>query len=197
MRVIAGIYKGRQIAMPKDIRPTKDNVKQALFNILSVHVNNARVLDLFAGSGALGIEALSRSAKEVIFADNAKACTDTIYNNITELSTEGMPVSIRILTKDAYAAIRLLAGEGKKFEIIFADPPYYKDRKLQQYRRNQVRKCLKYISIYDILCHSGLVFIEHFKKDIVPECVEQLILARQLSYGDTMISIYKKRERHG
>jgi 16S rRNA (guanine966-N2)-methyltransferase len=196
MRVIAGIYKGRKISMPKGIRPTKDNVKEALFNVLHGCINGARVLDLFAGSGSLGIEALSRHAKEVVFVDNSKLCTDVIYDNITKLSPEYISVSIRMIIKDAFAAIRLLHAEGRKFDVIFIDPPYYKDKVHQPYIRNRVIKCLKYISIYDILCHSGLVFVEHFKKDIVPENVECLTLYRQLNYGDTIISIYKKREKN-
>ncbi len=196
MRVIAGIYKGRQISMPKGIRPTRDNVKESLFNVLNTRINGAHTLDLFAGSGALGIEALSRSAKEIVFVDNSKMCTDVIYDNITKLSPESLTVSIRIITKDAYASIRLLCQEGKKFDVIFIDPPYYKSREHESYHRNRIRKCLKYISIYDILCHSGLVVVEHFKKDIVPEDTERLALSRQLNYGDTTISIYKGKEKY-
>lgn len=196
MRVIAGIYKGRKISMPKGIRPTKDNVKEALFNVLHSCINDARILDLFAGSGSLGIEALSRHAKEVVFVDNSKLCTDVIYDNITKLSPEDISVSIRTITKDAFAGIRLLHAEGRKFDVIFIDPPYYKDKAHQTHIRNRIRKCLKYISIYDILCHSGLVFVEHFKKDTVPENVECLALSRQLNYGDTTITIYKKREKN-
>ena len=196
MRIIAGIYKGRRISMLKGIRPTKDNVKEALFNVLNTRISGAHVLDLFAGSGALGIEALSRSAKEIVFVDNSKMCTDVIYDNITKLSPEGLAVSIRIITKDAYASIRLLCEEGKKFDVIFIDPPYYKDREHNSHCRNRIRKCLKYISIYDILCHSGLVVVEHFKKDIVPENTERLTLSRQLNYGDTTISIYKGNEKY-
>ena len=82
MRVIAGIYKGRQISMPKGIRPTRDNVKESLFNVLNTRINGSHALDLFAGSGALGIEALSRSAKEIVFVDNSKMCTDVILSLI-------------------------------------------------------------------------------------------------------------------
>jgi 16S rRNA (guanine966-N2)-methyltransferase len=196
MRIIAGMYKGRKIAMPKGIRPTRDNVKEAVFNVLHNRIVDTRVLDLFAGSGALGAEALSRSAKEVVFVDSFKECTDTIYDNITKLSIESMPVSVRIITKDACVGIKLLSTEGKKFDVIFLDPPYCKDKGHKPYTRNRIRKCLKYISVYDILCHSGLVFVEHFKKDIMPQNVENLILSRQLYYGDTVITIYKKREKN-
>jgi len=194
MRIISGIYKGRLISMPWDIRPTRDNVKEALFNVLASGINGKRVLDLFAGSGALGIEALSRSAKEVVFIDSSKMCTDIIYDNITRLSADRPSVSMRIITKDAFAGIRLLSDEGKKFDIIFVDPPYYKGMSSQRYHKNRIRKCLKYISMYDILGNSGLVIVEHFKKDIVFGDFGCLKLSRQLNYGDTTVSLYAKTE---
>jgi 16S rRNA (guanine966-N2)-methyltransferase len=205
MRIISGIYKGRNILVPKGIRPTKDNVKESLFNILAPFIGGCRVLDLFSGSGAFGIEALSRQAKEIVFVDKAKPCTDIIESNIRMLSPDNEVASIRIINKDAYASIRLLHGEKKRFDIIFIDPPYNKfARKAQnedafsrgQFYKNRIRKCLKYINLYDILCHSGLVIIEHFKKDIVPEESGILLLFRRLCYGDTVISIYKQRKRH-
>jgi 16S rRNA (guanine966-N2)-methyltransferase len=205
MRIIAGAYKGIRIAMPKGIRPTRDKVREAVFNVLGQRVNNARILDLFAGSGAMGIESLSRSAEEAVFVDNSRYCTDIIYDNITRLSSHRRLGSVRVLTKDAYAAIRLLSKEKKQFDILFIDPPYLKgagtgrmvinDAREPVFRnKNIIRKCLMYISIYDILCHLGLVVIEHFKKDIVPEGTEKLLLSRQLKYGDTVISIYKKKQ---
>ena len=119
MRIIAGIYKGRTISVPDGIRPTRDNVKESVFNILSARIDGARVLDLFSGSGALGLEALSRFAQEIVFVDNSSACTDVIESNISRLSPDSGSASVRIITKDAYASIRLLYNEGKKFDIIF------------------------------------------------------------------------------
>jgi 16S rRNA (guanine966-N2)-methyltransferase len=205
MRIIAGTYKGRTISVPDGIRPTRDNVKESVFNILSARIDGAHVLDLFSGSGALGLEALSRFAQEVVFVDNSGACTDIIESNISRLSPDSGSVSVRVITKDAYASIRLLYSEGKKFDIIFIDPPYYKNTKYSlrsrdktpdQFNKNRIRKCLKYINVYDILCHSGLAIVEHFKKDIVPAESESLVLSRQLNYGDTVISIYKHKEKH-
>jgi len=182
MRIIGGKYKGRRIAMPQEIRPTKDNVREAIFNVISVHVKGARVLDLFAGSGAFGIEALSREASSVVLIDNSKSCIDTISKNIDNLDDTEAQERARILKRDVHVGIKALSGAKEKFDIVFLDPPYYK---------NRIRKCLKNISIYDILAHSGLVIVEHFKKDVVPEEIEPLMLKRQLPYGDTLISIYK------
>jgi 16S rRNA (guanine966-N2)-methyltransferase len=211
MRIISGIYKGRKISIPKGIRPTRDNVKESVFNILSSRIKNARILDLFSGSGSLGIEALSRSAKEVVFVDNSKACTDIIGHNVLKLSHDSSLASVRIITKDSCAGIKILHNEGKQFDIIFIDPPYNKGslrsgldngqfteqnwQRQPQFYKNRIRKCLKYISVYDILCHSGLAVVEHFKKDIAPEQSEGMVLFRQIRYGDTLISIYQKKEK--
>ncbi len=185
--------------MPKGIRPTKDNVKESLFNVLAADVKGACVLDLFSGSGSLGIEALSREAEEVVFVDNSKVCTDIIDRSITKIVPNDETASIRIITMDACAAIRLMHKENKKFDIVILDPPYNKfsrsfdkERGPAQYNRNRIRKCLKYITVYDILPHSGLVAVEHFKKDSLPVKIEDLRLLRQLKYGDTIISIYTR-----
>ena len=185
--------------MPKGIRPTKDNVKESLFNVLAADVQGARVLDLFSGSGSLGIEALSRGAQEVVFVDNSKVCTDIIDKSITKIVPKDETVSIRIITMDACAAIRLMHKEDKKFDIVVLDPPYNKfsrsfdeNRRPAPYNKNRIRKCLKYITVYDILPHSGLVAVEHFKKDNLPAKIEYLGLLRQLKYSDTIISIYIK-----
>jgi len=199
MRVVAGRYKGRRLFMPKGIRPTKDNVKESLFNVLAADVKGARVLELFSGSGSLGIEALSRGAGEVVFVDNNKVCTDTIDRSITKIVSNDEAASIRIIAMDACAAIRLMHKENKKFDIVILDPPYNKfsssfdkNRGSVQYNRNRIRKCLKYITVYDILPHSGLVVVEHFKKDSLPVNTYGLRLLRQLKYGDTILSIYTR-----
>ena len=192
MRVVGGKYKSRLIVYPKGIRPTKDNVKEALFNILAKCVKGARVLDLFAGSGAIGIEALSRDAGRVVFADTSKSCTDCIDKNIRSLDEDAIFDNISILTKDIHQAIKHLSKEKEQFDIIFIDPPYNKGKETAPYHKNRIRKCLKNISIYDILSSSGFLIVEHFKKDIIPEIEEDITLMRRLSYGDTVISVYKK-----
>ena len=185
--------------MPKGIRPTKDNVKESLFNVLRSDIKGARVLDLFSGSGALGIEALSRGAQETVFVDNSKVCTDIIDRSITKIVSCDEDASIRIINMDVCAAIKLMHKEDKKFDIVILDPPYNKlsrssdgDAIYGPYNRNRIRKCLKYITVYDILPHSGLVVVEHFKKESLPVETEHLRLLRQLKYGDTIISIYNR-----
>lgn len=119
MRVTAGIYKGRKLLENKynHIRPTADMVKQALFNKLSTQILNARFLDLFCGSGAIGIEAISRGAKEVIFVDKDNRSTNLTKQNLKKLS-----IQAKVLTVDYKKALQSFKGE--KFDIIFIDPPY-------------------------------------------------------------------------
>ena len=118
MRIVAGRYRGRKLTPPSDdsVRPTTDRIKETVFNILQWDVEGARVLDLFAGSGALGIECLSRGAAEVVFADNSPASVALIRQNL-----KGIEGSYRVLTADFTGVLR--SGEDK-FDLIFIDPPY-------------------------------------------------------------------------
>lgn len=171
-----------RISAPKNIRPTRDNVREAIFNVIASFIKGKRALDLFAGSGGFGIEALSRGACYVLSVDNSKACTNVIEKNLEKLKPEDIKKA-GVFTKDVRLAIKLLYKRKENFDIIFLDPPYYK---------NWIRKCLKNLSLYDILTDSGLIIAEHFKKDGVPARLEVFGLVRQLTYGDTVISIYKK-----
>jgi len=183
MRIIAGKYKARQISMPAATRPTKDKVREALFNVLGPYIKGLKILDLFAGSGSLGIEALSRGGASAVFVDSARASTKVIEKNLEALGLPKGTENVRVLTRDVRSAMISLYKSGENFDIIFIDPPYYK---------NWIRKCLKYNSVYDILAPSGLIIAEHFKKDKIPQQTKPLKLIRQLAYGDTVISIYKK-----
>lgn len=118
MRIVAGKYRGRKLTPPSDdsVRPTTDRIKETVFNILQWDVEGARVLDLFAGSGALGIECLSRGAAEVVFADKSPASVALIRQNL-----KGIEGSYRVLTADFTGVLR--SGEDK-FDLIFIDPPY-------------------------------------------------------------------------
>lgn len=118
MRIVAGRYRGRKLTPPSDdsVRPTTDRIKETVFNILQWDVEGARVLDLFAGSGALGIECLSRGAAEVVFADKSPASVALIRQNL-----KGIEGSYRVLTADFMGVLR--SGEDK-FDLIFIDPPY-------------------------------------------------------------------------
>ena len=170
--------------MPRgvDIRPTPDRVREAIFNIIRERISGASVLDLFAGSGALGIEAVSRGAASLFAVDINRKCVSTIRKNIRSLSADaGRRIDIR--QADALKTIKKLSDSKIRFDLVFLDPPYYSE---------WVKKCLISLSNYDILKHSSLVICEHFKKDAVPEEIRVFKTRAQKRYGDTVVSIYEK-----
>lgn len=124
MRVVAGKYRGRKLTSPSDnsVRPTTDRIKETLFNVVQFDVPDARVLDLFAGSGALGIECISRGAAEVVFVDRSRDSISLINQNL-----RGIEGSFKVVASDFLGALRNAFVGGKKFDLIFIDPPYASD----------------------------------------------------------------------
>ena len=185
MRIIGGEYRSRLIEMPKgvQIRPTQDRVREAVFNVLA-DVNGRRVLDLFAGSGAYGIEALSRGASHATFVENNSRCLAVIESNMGSLNIP--EAQYAVIRSSAYIALDRFAKEGEQFDLIFVDPPYHKD---------MARKCLIYIDHYDILSPIGVVVVEHFKSDSLESELDSLAPEKERKYGDTVISIYKRINR--
>lgn len=182
MRIIGGEYKSRSIAMPRgvEMRPTQDKVREALFNILG-DITGKRVLELFAGSGAFGIEAISRGAGSVTFVDNNFRCVQAIKSNLASL---GVPDSkYNIAKADALKFPAKVAGTGQAYDIVFLDPPYYRD---------MAKKCLINIDHYDIVAPVGLVIAEHFKKDALGVELERIVFVEERRYGDTVITILKR-----
>lgn len=178
MRIISGNLKGRQLKFPKNIRPTANKVRKAIFDSLGDFTKGAVILELFAGSGAVGIEAFSYGASRVVFVDNDISCLRLIESNLKSLNI----VNYQIHKKDSLECIDYLAGEKLKFDIIFLDPPYGK---------GLARKSLLRISDYDILV--GILVIEHHKKEELPEDKGSLILFKQKRYGDTVVSFYRDK----
>ncbi len=177
MRIISGKHKGRIIKFPKEIRPTQGKVRKALFDILG-DMEGVTFLELFAGSGAVGLEALSQGAKEAVFVEKDRGCIEEIKQNLSGIRLLGYQV-IRL---DVFRAIAQLSKAAKKFDIIFLDPPYY---------QGLAKKTLQTLSGYDILAPNGLVIVQHFKKDNLPETQGDLSLFRQAKYGDTILSFYR------
>lgn len=183
MRIIGGQYRSRTIAMPKgvEIRPTQDKVREAIFNILG-DVSGKVVLELFAGSGAFGIEAISRGAKSATFVDNNFRCAQTIRSNLESLDVPHSKYDI--IKTNALGVLPRLAKSEEKFDIIFMDPPYYK---------GMAKNCLINIDSYDIVSPVGLVIVEHFKKDALDAELERFLFLDERRYGDTLITIYERR----
>ncbi len=181
MRIIGGKYRGRRIAFPRSIRPTQDRIREALFNVLAPRISGVNALDLFAGSGAFGIEVLSRGAKNVTFVDNNFKCIRIIRENLRSLDIENMA---NMLKMDTLRAIKKLSKTGNKFDIVFLDPPYYKGLS---------KKTLISLSQYDILSHNNIIVAEHSKRDTLSEDIDNILLYKQKKSGDTVLSFYSKK----
>ena len=180
MRIITGLYKSRLLKTPKGIRPTEDRVRKALFDILG-DVSGLTFLELFAGSGSVGLEALSQGAKEVFFVENLRQASLALEENIKSL---GCQDRVKVLCQDAFRAIENIRQKGQKFDLIFFDPPYY---------QGIAEKILQTLGECDILHKSGYIIIQHFKKDLVAEKAGNLALWRQEQYGDSVLSFYSKK----
>ena len=193
MRVIAGTCKGRRLAAPKGdrlVRPTADRVKESVFSILREQVIDANFLDLCAGTGSIGIEALSRGAKHVTFLERDPRCVGIIQKNLRTcgLLTESH-IRIRLLRRDAVKGISDLGKRSAVFEIIYFDPPYGVDlvEGSQLYT-----DCLKLLAESSLLRVDGVLLVEHAKQYVTPNAVGSLRRNRQARYGDTVVSFYEK-----
>ncbi len=185
MRVIAGEYKGRRLDPIEgmDIRPTSDKVKESLFNILGAAVIDSVFLDLFGGTGGIGIEALSRGAKHVVFSDSSIKSIKVRKGNLSRLDIKD---GIEVFNADYSTAIGKLYKYGKKFDIIFVDPPY---------SIGMAVSALKEIDKNPILSQSGLIIVEHDSKEDMPQKVGKLYLYRYKQYGNTTLSFYTINEQ--
>ncbi|HOU37026.1 MAG TPA: 16S rRNA (guanine(966)-N(2))-methyltransferase RsmD [Candidatus Omnitrophota bacterium] len=182
MHIISGKYKGAALKAPAGIRPTEDRVRKALFDILG-DMTGCSFLELFAGSGAVGLEALSLGAQGVVLVEKDRTGLHAIRGNISGLKPQPSGTAIEVYQDDAMEAVSRLSGQGRRFDVIFADPPYYKGLS---------EKILQSIEEYDILNDiSGFLIIQHFKKDPLPSKQGNLVLFKQSRYGDTVLSFYQ------
>ncbi len=188
MKIIAGHYKGRNFYMPDGIRPTQDIVRKALFDLLGRDLTGMTFLDIFAGSGSVGLEAVSRGAVQVTFVERVFRSCEIIRENLILLSAgadEGGRVPCEVMSGDAFAAVKLLARKGRKFDIIFADPPY---------GRGLAKKILKTLGAYDIVSANCTVVIQHDKREILPDEEGRFLLFMRRKYGGTVLSLYEHQE---
>ncbi len=179
MRVIAGSARGRRLATvdDSDTRPTLDRVKESVFGILQFDIEGAAVLDLFAGSGALGIEALSRGAASCVFVDRRRECTSVIRENVDKL---GFTERARIQTGDYLAALNALEREEARFKLVFLDPPYKSGLGI---------KAASMLFQKGMLLEGATIVIED--DEAVQSAAEYSASARK--YGGVYISILKPR----
>ena len=184
MRVISGTSKGRKLVTPRSqsVRPTSDRVKESIFNILREEIEGKRVLDLFAGTGNLGIEALSRGAEKTIFVEKGRQALRLIQRNLNQFGLEDQS---EIIPKDVNRAIGILKQRGESFDVIFMDPPYEK---------GMIEKTLMKLNSHPIYCRDSLLVIEHNRREPLPNHVEGWNLIRQQRIGDTLISFLTPRK---
>lgn len=180
MRVIAGEFRGRRLDRIEgmDIRPTSDMVKESLFNILGNDVIDSVFLDLFGGTGSVGIEALSRGAKHVVFIDAGIKSIKVLKGNLEHLNIKD---NVEVFHTDYSTAISKLYKFKKQFDIIFIDPPY---------RTGMDKSALEEIDKNPILSQSGLIVVEHDSRDAMPQQVGKLYIYRTKQYGNTSLSFY-------
>ena len=181
MRVITGSARGRRLKTPanQDVRPTTDNVKEAVFNILRDEIEGRRVLDLFAGTGQLGIEALSRGAREAVFVDSAPSSLAIVKENLKLCGFEAA-----IVRSDALAFLKRCG----KFDVIFVDPPY--DAGLYE-------DVLEEINSFDILSEGGIIIAEARRERQLPEMVSPYRLRKEYRYGRVKIVTYTRDSEKG
>ena len=181
MRVIAGRARGQKLKSPEGLgtRPTTDRIKESLFNIIQNDLYDAAFLDLFAGTGAMGIEALSRGAQKAVFVEIEKKNIEIIHENLT--STKLME-NAEVLHKDVLSTIKGLYERDMKFDIIFMDPPYNKGYNIE---------VIHQITQYDILNDEGILIIERAAEDIIPKDIS-LKIFKERNYGSTTMTFLTK-----
>jgi len=178
MRIISGKHRGKKLLTLEGMdvtRPTSDRVKEALFSILGNTIIDATILDMFAGSGALGLESISRGAKECVFIDSSAQAINVIKKNIALCKEENVSLVMNLDYRLALEKIK-----NKKFDIAFIDPPYLKDIEIS---------ALNLVS--EVLSDEGIVIVETDQKDDIPEEVSNLVKYDERKYGRTIISFYR------
>lgn len=179
MRVISGSLRGRKLKTPEnyDVRPTTDNVKESIFNIIQFDIEGRRVLDLFAGTGQLGIECLSRGADSAVFVDQSRESVRIIRENL-----KACGLSAPVLQQDALSFLKGCGG----FDLIFIDPPY--DSGLYE-------PVLEVINSVDILSDGGIIVCESRRENILPEMSLPYVKRKEYNYGRVKLTLYSKESR--
>jgi 16S rRNA (guanine(966)-N(2))-methyltransferase RsmD len=179
MRVITGSARGAKLKTLEGLatRPTSDRVKEAIFNIIQFDIEGRKVLDLFAGSGQLAIEALSRGAAHAVLVDQSGDAVKVIRDNLKKVKFDQ---STTVIQSDY---LRYLSTVREQFDIIFLDPPY-----AENFLENALRK----ISEIDILTEGGIIVCERSREKVLPARVGNLICSKDYCYGKTAVNLYSR-----
>ena len=184
MRIISGEFRSRKIVFPKSklTRPMMDRMKETVFNILGEAVQGTAVLDLFAGSGSLGLEALSRGAKKVTFVENGPWAVKTIHQNLEALH---LKKNASVMDKDVLKAIQRLESKGKIFQLIFLDPPY---------NQGLVKKILISLEGSAIVTPLTKIVLHHSRQEKLPETLERFQVLREKRFWQACLSFLSGRK---
>lgn len=181
MRIITGELKGRRLYSPNDnkIRPTSDKVKESIFNMVAEYTEDAVAVDLFCGTGNMGLEAISRGAKRVYFIDNARESILLAKKNIAYCKVEDQAILIGSDYERGLTAIR------EKIDIIFLDPPY---------KAGFLESCIVKIAKLSILNPEGIIVCEHSSDEKLPDSIEDMIKIKEKRYGKSIVDIYRQNQ---
>jgi len=191
VRISSGRLKGRKVVTSKkiftssdgeELRPTSSKVREAIFNILMTEIDHSLFLDLYAGTGAVGLEALSRGAEKVVFVESSLLRSKAVMDYLHRV---GMDDRASVHREKAETFLQRAMKTGTKFDIIFADPPYLSD---------EIERVLMHIGEYSILKDGGCIMVEHSSKKVLPEHLQNIKRTKNYKYGDTMITLYRKEE---
>jgi 16S rRNA (guanine966-N2)-methyltransferase len=181
MRVIGGVYRGRRLRTVGGlaVRPTSDRLRETLFNILAPRIVGSRFLDICAGSGAVGIEALSRGAIEVTFIDRSRAACNVIGSNLNAL---GITSNATTVNRDAASALKHLEHESARFDVVYFDPPYASEIYGQ---------VLKQLGSGVLLSPGAIVIVEHLAKTHHEPEYDKLRVLREVKQGESALAFYE------
>ena len=191
MKISGGFAKGRRTATKRlfskrsegeELRPTSSKVREALFDIIKEKIEGATFIDLYAGTGTVGLEALSRGAKKAIFVEQNDLRFKAIRRNADEF---GFKEKALVVRGSVYEFLKKSSAANESFDIFFLDPPYHSE---------EINKVLPLIGEKGLLSENGIVIVEHFFKKKMPETSDKLKISRSYRYGDTMLTLYRKVE---
>jgi 16S rRNA (guanine966-N2)-methyltransferase len=189
MKISGGLAKGRRIATKgllskkpegEELRPTSSKVREAVFDIIKEKIKGATFVDLYAGTGTVGLEALSRGAKKAIFVEQNDLRFKAIRRNADKF---GFKEKALVVRGSVYEFLKKSSAANESFDIFFLDPPYHSE---------EINKVLPLIGEKGLLSENGIVILEHFFKKKMPETSDKLKMSRSYRYGDTMLTLYRK-----
>ena len=188
MRISAGEHRGRRLQSPKGrkTRPTSDILRQALFNVLGPRIQGAFVLDLFAGTGAVGLEALSRGAAKAIFVENDRRAVESLRANLAALK---LTARARVLVGDVLSRLATFEQAGERFDCVFLDPPYGAG--------DLAVRCIEMLAHGAVLRENDALFVQAFHKTALAERMGTLRRTWQRRYGESSLTLYVRKTECG